>query len=104
MIVLRMVSKRGGERIGLKELRARTKPGECPFCGDPIGKSAGRRPLKYCGNEICKTAYSRYYNADRRAAQVLLGRTVFGTQRVRGSQTFVREVDLDAVRAARGRR
>jgi hypothetical protein len=96
VIVLRTVSKRAGERIGLKELRARTEPGECPFCGDSIPDNAKGRKLKYCGDSICRSAYFRYYNADRRAAQVLLGRTVFGTQRVRRSQTYVREVDLDA--------
>ena len=52
-------------RLGLRDLVAKAKPGECPFCGDP--RAEGRtKPHLTCGDEICKTAYQRYWKRDQR--------------------------------------
>lgn len=56
-------------RIGLRELRAAARPGECPFCGDPIKVAKGKKFL-YCGDKECFLAYHRYYKRDiRRSAR-----------------------------------
>lgn len=56
--------------IGLNELRRRSKPGECPFCGDPIpAKKPGQRGRrrKLCGDPACRTAYFRLWRRDERS-------------------------------------
>lgn len=60
-------------KIGLAEMRARSKPGECPFCGDPIPpreQQVGRRALTHCGDEVCASAYHRYWRRDQRFKQL----------------------------------
>ncbi len=52
-------------RLGLKELVARSKPDECPFCGDPRAQGV-TKPHLTCGDEVCKSAYQTYYGRDRR--------------------------------------
>lgn len=63
--------------LGLKELISRSKPDECPFCGEPKRPrsdnpdSARRRETDFyitCGDEICKKAYHIFYGRDRRNA------------------------------------
>ena len=52
--------------LGLRELIRRSKPDECPFCGDPRALKTGSK-TKYqisCGDEICKAAYHHYYWVD----------------------------------------
>lgn len=54
--------------LGLRELRERSKPGECPFCGDPIPpRTPGRggRTLTHCGDEVCFAAYNRFWRRDQ---------------------------------------
>ena len=53
-------------RIGLRELRAAAKPGECPFCGDPIPTVKAGKGYLYCGDKECFIAYHRYYKRDIR--------------------------------------
>lgn len=76
-------------RIGLRELRAAARPGECPFCGEPakrrsqspdaVRKRKQRGVSDYyghCGDEECKRAYLRYDQRDRRpsARRTVVGR------------------------------
>jgi hypothetical protein len=52
--------------LGLKELIRRSKPDECPFCGEPRAlkpKSTDKYQIS-CGDEICKLAYIRYWRRD----------------------------------------
>lgn len=55
--------------MGLAELRARSAPGTCPFCGESRAKyrGRGRYPLT-CGAPECRTAYHRCWRRDARAA------------------------------------
>ena len=50
--------------LGLRALLAASKPGECPFCGDPRAAQVSK-PNLTCGDEICKAAYHVYYGRDR---------------------------------------
>jgi hypothetical protein len=56
--------------LGLQEMRAAAKPGECPFCGDPaLPRSRGTGDYHLgCGSPECKTAYFRLWRRDNRAA------------------------------------
>ena len=52
--------------IGLTELVERSRPDECPFCGEPrMANPTGRKALT-CGDEVCRRAYHRYYGRTRR--------------------------------------
>lgn len=54
--------------LGLFGLRLRSRPGECPFCGDPIAPrvtAAGRAPLT-CKAPECDRAYYQFYGRSRR--------------------------------------
>ncbi len=55
--------------MGLAELRARTREGDCPFCGEAMperpAEARGRKP-KYCGAPECWVAYHRLYKRDAR--------------------------------------
>jgi hypothetical protein len=53
---------------GLEQMLAAAKPGECPFCGDPV-KVRGKKPLLTCGDEVCWKAYNRGYQRDLRRHQ-----------------------------------
>jgi uncharacterized Zn finger protein (UPF0148 family) len=57
--------------MGLAELRARSRPDECPFCGYPKAQRAGKvgRPPLTCGEPECRTAYQRHYKRDERTAR-----------------------------------
>lgn len=68
--------------IGLRELRAKTPEGICPFCGDPakpcsqsraaVQKRRQRKAKGFfgsCGGPECKTAYFRLYARDYRAVR-----------------------------------
>lgn len=62
-----MKRKRGGQLqnlMGLKELIARSKPDECPFCGEPRGRGPSGRLRRDCGDEICVAAYHVYWKRD----------------------------------------
>lgn len=52
--------------MGLAELRAKTPPGECPFCGEPIQQEHITKKHQTCGDEICRSAYHRFYKRDQR--------------------------------------
>lgn len=53
--------------LGLKEMVARSRPDECPFCGEPRAEATTKHHLT-CGDEVCTTAYQRYYARDRRTS------------------------------------
>lgn len=58
--------KAPSRRMGLRELIARSKPTECPFCGEP--RAAKRtKPHLTCGAPECATAYQRLWKRDMRA-------------------------------------
>lgn len=52
--------------LGLKELISRSKPDECPFCGESRARQGTKPPLT-CGDEICRRAYHVFYGRDRRS-------------------------------------
>lgn len=64
--------------IGLAEMRAAAKPGECICCGDPTRplstskdsvrhrKDQSRTHRDTCGDAECVTAYMRYWRRDQR--------------------------------------
>jgi hypothetical protein len=54
--------------LGLKELIRRSKPDECPFCGEPrILKPRSRTILQLtCGDAICRAACCFYWWRDER--------------------------------------
>ena len=54
----------GQVSLGLAELVARSRPDECPFCGEPRAASPSK-PNLTCGDEVCKRAYRIYYGRDR---------------------------------------
>ena len=54
-----------GRGPGILRLRRTAAPGTCPFCGDPLKKGAFKRWVT-CGDEVCQTAYLRYYARSRR--------------------------------------
>lgn len=60
---------RAGTGLGLQELIERSKPGECPLCGEPT-MPKWKKPKKthrlLCGDEVCVRAYQIYYGRDRR--------------------------------------
>lgn len=74
--VVPVVASGGAPRqkgLGLQELIARSKPGECPLCGEPtmpIVAPKWKKPKKthrlLCGDEACVRAYHIYYGRDRR--------------------------------------
>lgn len=55
--------------LGLEELRRRTPPGVCPFCGSPaaVKRSSSAKLALTCGDEVCLVAYWRLDKRDRRA-------------------------------------
>lgn len=57
---------------GLERMRDRTPDGRCPFCLDPLPK--GRR--RHCGDPACETAYTRTYQRDRRAGNLVRNQRV----------------------------
>lgn len=61
-----------GRKLGWRELQARSAPGECPLCGEPLATwdGTGRKPVT-CGDEICRRAWHRYWRRDQRALLAL---------------------------------
>lgn len=61
-----------GRKPGWQEMRARSAPGECPLCGEPLAAwdGTGRKPVT-CGGEICRRAWHRYWRRDQRALLAL---------------------------------
>lgn len=66
------MSQRSGSELGLRELVARAKPTECPFCGDPR-KASRLKPHLTCGDEACKRAYQRLWKRDLRRLAYAVG-------------------------------
>ena len=53
-------------RAGLREMKAAAKPGECPFCGDPLKANPKGRKSHTCGDDVCRTAWMRCWKRDQR--------------------------------------